>query len=81
MNSKSSWDFRDSQELVVNHEYNKEGFIIEKVGFQYLELIEQDIEKAYLEFANISDEKYNDIDHVHHAISHEESYDLRLCIM
>lgn len=81
MNSKSSWDFRDSQELVVNHEYNKEGYIIEKADFQYLESIKNDIERAYFEFASISVDTCKDLENAHLSISHEESNNLRLHIM
>ena len=47
MNAESSWDFRDNQELTASHAYNKEGYIIEKADFQYLELIKHDIERAF----------------------------------
>ena len=81
MNSKSSWDFRDSQELVVSHEYNNEGYIIEKADFQHLGLIKNDIEKAYFEFASISGEKCKNLENAHLSIPHEDSNDLRLYIM
>ena len=80
MNSDSSWDFRDCQELVVGHEYNEEGFIIEKADFKYLELIKQDIEQAYFEFVGISGE-HNELENAHNSISHEQSNDLRLHVM
>ena len=81
MNSQSSWDFRDQQELIVSHEYNKEGFIIENADHQYLELIKGDIERAYLEFASIGSGKPKALESAHLSISHEDSNDLRLYIM
>ena len=50
MNRESSWDFRDNQELAASHSYNKEGYIIEKADFRYLELIKYDIK---LHFSNL----------------------------
>lgn len=81
MNDKNSWDFRDSQELVASSKYSKEGFIIEKADFHYLELIKSDIEKAYAEFVRDKGEKYRRLENAHLSISHEESNDLRLHIM
>ena len=81
MNSESSWDFRDSQELVASHAYNKEGFIIEKADFQYLELIKNDIEKAFHEFTNIIGKEAKELENAHLSISHDKSNDLRLHIM
>ena len=81
MNSKSSWDFRDNEELVASQEYNEEGYIIEKADFEYLQLIKEDIERAYYEFGNIRGEKYTDLENAHYSITHEESNDLRLHIM
>lgn len=81
MNSESSWDFRESQELVASHEYNKEGYIIEKADFQYLELIRNDIERAYFEFFSVTGKKVQDLQNAHLSISHEKSNDLRLHIM
>ena len=57
MNSESSWDFRGNQELAASHSYNKEGYIIEKADFQYLELIKYDIEQAFFEFVGITGKK------------------------
>ena len=48
MNNTNSWDFRDSQELAAGQEYNKEGYIIEKANPEHLEIIKNDIERAYL---------------------------------
>ncbi len=81
MKSESSWDFRDSQELIASHEYNKEGYIIEKADFQYLELMRNDIERAYLGFAGNASGKYTDLESAHHSISKEDINDLRLHIM
>ena len=81
MNRESSWDFRDSQELVLGHEYNEEGFIITKADHRYLELIKHDIQQAYFEFISIRGENGINIENAHHVISHEQSNDLRLHIM
>ena len=81
MNRESSWDFRDSQELVLGHEYNEEGFIITKADHRYLELIKHDIQQAYFEFISIRGENSINIENAHHVISHEQSNDLRLHIM
>ena len=81
MNNKSSWDFRDSQEKVTSHEYNKEGYIIQKADYQYLELIKKDIEKAYSEFTSISGETGIILENAHFSVPKENSNDLRLHIM
>ena len=81
MNRESSWDFRDSQELLAGHEYNEEGFIIEKADCKYLELIKKDIEQAYCEFVGISGQRHCPLENAHNSISHEESNDLRLHVM
>ena len=81
MNNNSSWDFRNSQEIVKSCEYNKEGYIIEKANFQHLKLIKNDIERAFFEFVSINGEKFNSLEYAHLSISHEKSNDLRLHIM
>ena len=81
MNSESSWDFRGNQELAASHSYNKEGYIIEKADFQYLELIKYDIEQAFFEFVGITGKKAQKLENAHLSISHNKSNDLRLHIM
>lgn len=81
MNEESSWDFRDKQELVVSCEYNKEGYIIRKADFEYLELIKNDIESAYLEFASLDAEESKSLESAHLSIHQEDSNNLRLYIM
>ena len=81
MNEKSSWDFRDSQELAASYEYSKEGYIIEKAELRHLELIKNDIENAYFEFASIRGKKCKNLASAHHSIFHEDSNELRLHIM
>ena len=81
MNSKNSWDFRDNQELAASHAYNKEGYLIEKADFQYLELIKNDIESAFYEFASLSGKEARNLENAHMSISNEKSNDLRLHIM
>ena len=81
MNSESSWDFRDDQELAASDEYNKEGYIIEKADFQYLELIKHDIERVFYEFASITGREVQKLENAHLSISHDKSNDLRLHIM
>ncbi|QNI95443.1 hypothetical protein SynA15127_02379 [Synechococcus sp. A15-127] len=81
MNSGSSWDFRDKQELIASQEYNKEGYIIEKADFQHLELIKNAVQKAYCDFCNINEKEVQDLENAHLSISHDKSNDLRLHIM
>ena len=81
MNSRSSWDFRDNQELVASHEYNKEGYIIEKADSHYLELIKNDIQNAYSRFPDISREDSKCLEEAHLTIPKEKSNDLRLYTM
>ena len=81
MNSESSWDFRENKELAASHAYNKEGYIIEKADYRYLELIKQDIERVFQEFANITGGNVQQLENAHLSISHEKSNDLRLHIM
>tara|TARA_B100000674_G_C37900908_1_gene943696 strand:+ start:77 stop:895 length:819 start_codon:yes stop_codon:yes gene_type:complete len=81
MNSESSWDFRDNQELAASHAYNKKGYIIEKADFQYLELIRNDIECAFNEFTILSGKEVQNLENAHLSISNEKSNDLRLHIM
>ena len=81
MNSKSSWDFRDNNELAASKTYNEEGYIIKKANYHFLELIKNDIEKAYFEFPGINKEKYKGLENAHLSISAEESNNLRLHIM
>ena len=85
MNSESSWDFRDNQELAASHSYNKEGYIIEKGDFQYLELIKYDIEKAFFKFAGIAGKEVQKLENAHLSISHNpllkgcpEGYDFNI---
>ena len=81
MNSESSWDFRDNQELAESHAYNKEGYIIEKANIQYLKLIKNDVERAFHEFTSINREEVQKLENAHLSISNEKSNDLRLYIM
>ncbi|WP_186498502.1 sporadic carbohydrate cluster 2OG-Fe(II) oxygenase [Synechococcus sp. A15-24] len=81
MNAESSWDFRDNQELTASHAYNKEGYIIEKADFQYLELIKHDIERAFYEFPSITRKDVQKLENAHYSISHDQSNNLRLHIM
>ena len=81
MNNTSSWDFRDSQELAAGQEYNKKGYIIEKANLEHLELIKNDIERAYLEYSDITLEKCKKLEKAHLSISQEEVNELRLHIM
>ena len=81
MSSENSWDFRENQELAVSDVYNKIVYVVEKADFKYLELIKNDIERAYIEFASISRSKVQDLEKAHMSISHENSNNLRLHIM
>ena len=81
MNSESSWDFRDNQELAASNAFNKEGYIIEIADLQYLELIKYDVESAFCEFSSISGKEGQVLERAHLSISHEQSNDLRLHIM
>ena len=81
MNSKSSWDFRDNQELTTSHAYNREGYIKEKADFHYLELVKCAVEKKFDEYASITGKEVQKLENAHLSISHEKSNDLRLYIM
>ena len=81
MIEKNSWDFRDSQELFASCEYNKEGYIIDKAKLEYLELIKNDIESAFVEFTSIHRAEAKSLENAHFSVPHEGSNDLRLYIM
>ena len=78
MKNKESWDFRDRKELDASHEYNKVGYIIEKADTQYLKLIKDDIEKAYV---SLQRRRAHTNLEMHLSVADENSNDLRLHIM
>ena len=81
MQSKTSWDFRCSQELLISESYAKEGYVIEDADFKYLERMKCSIENAFREFTSARNKQFNLLINAHQSISYEESNDLRLYIM
>ena len=79
--SEISWDFRSSQELLLSDTYAKEGYVIQDADFQYLEYMKNAIEISFRDFLIARKKKSTTLINAHHAISNDESNDLRLHIM
>ena len=56
MEKNNSWDFRNSEEVCISDEYNDNGYIIRDAKLEHLELIKEDIESAYRNFAIAKEE-------------------------
>ena len=76
-----TWDFRDSQELLISDAYAKEGYVIEDADFQYLEHMKNILETAFREYTSSRNKDYTTLTKAHQIISYEESNDLRLYVM
>ena len=81
MSNGTSWDFRESQEILMSNFYENDGFIVESEDQKYLDLLKRDLEKAYLEFTQAHYKKQTSLEEAHRLVSHSESNELRLYIM
>ena len=45
MDSTASWDFRETQELLMSSIYEKDGYIIADADQHYLDLLKSDLQK------------------------------------
>ena len=81
MQPGKTWDFRDSQELLISDAYAKEGYVIEDADFQYLEHMKNILETAFREYTSSRNKDYTTLTKAHQIISYEESNDLRLYVM
>ena len=81
MNKRTSWDFRESQEISMSNFYENDGFIVENADKHYLDLLKFDLERAYLEFIQTHSKKPTSLEDAHQVVSHSESNELRLYIM
>ena len=81
MNKRTSWDFRESQEISMSNSYETDGFIVERADQQYLDLLKSDLKTAYLEFTQTRYKKQTSLEEAHQVVSHSESNELRLFIM
>ena len=77
-NKKNSWDFRESQELLMSSSYETDGFIVENANQQYLDLLKGDLENAYFEYTQIHCKQQTSLEEAHLVMSHSESNELRL---
>ena len=81
MNKRTSWDFRESQEISMSNFYENDGFIVENADKHYLDLLKFDLERAYLEFIQTHSKKPTSLEDAHQVVSHSEATSLELYIM
>ena len=81
MNTSSSWDFRDEDEVQLGSIYTEAGYLVADANYKYLELMKETIEVSFLEFIDIEGRKRIPLEKAHEVIAHDESNDLRLHIM
>ncbi len=81
MNTKTLWDFRGSEELLMSKIYQDRGYVIEDAELNYLVRLKDDIEAAFAEFTDAYHKNCMSLENAHKTISNNESNDLRLYVM
>ena len=81
MDPTNGWDFRDSEELLLSSNYEKDGYVIRDANNKYLALLKKDLENAFFEFTKMHSKKTTSIENAHDVISSEEVNELRLFII
>lgn len=81
MAKRATWDFRDKQELILCDAYQRDGYVIERADYKYLELLKKDIEEGFLGYLGGSNSDHISLENAHNVVKNEDSNNLRLWMM